>query len=159
VKCVFKARCVVDVRMQIANKMSSSRAASSIETAEARLALYSECVQCEGDDVVLVDEHKSADRLGDAILMVNGHEVHCNVVHVQSSDLKRVPSNDYLFDETIWIDKARETVLRTMVHADAYMVYGAARIPLEEQIITTFTTTELNGGVREDLFRFNLKLV
>jgi len=64
-----------------------------------------------------------------------------------------------LFDETIWIDKARETVLRTMVHADAYMVYGAARIPLEEQIITTFTTTELNGGVREDLFRFNLKLI
>jgi len=46
-----------------------------------------------------------------------------------------------------------------MDHADAYMVYGAARIPLEEQIITTFTTTELNGGVREDLFRFNLKLI
>ena len=35
----------------------------------------------------LVAEGKSADRLGDAILMVNGHEVHCNVVHVQSSDL------------------------------------------------------------------------
>ncbi len=86
--------------------------------------------------------------------MVNGQEVHCNVVHVQSSDLKRVPSNDYLFDETIWIDKARETLLRTMVHADAYMVYGAARIPLEEQIITTFTTTELNGQVRENLFSF-----
>jgi thiol-disulfide isomerase/thioredoxin len=60
-----------------------------------------------------------------------------------------------LFDETIWIDKARETVLRTMVHADTYMVYGAARIPLEEQTITTFTTAELNGGVREDLFRFS----
>ena len=57
VKCVFKARCVVDARMRIVNKMSSSRAASSIETAPARLALYSECVQCEGDDVVLADEH------------------------------------------------------------------------------------------------------
>jgi thiol-disulfide isomerase/thioredoxin len=60
-----------------------------------------------------------------------------------------------LFDETIWIDKARETVLRTMIHADTYMMEGAARIPLEEQTITTFTTTELNGGVREDLFRFS----
>ncbi len=98
---------------------------------------------------------KSADRLGEAILIVNGREVHCNVVHVQSSDLKRVPSNAYLFDETIWIDKTRGTVIRTMVHADTYMMEGAARIPLGEQIITTFTTTELNGGVREDLFRFS----
>jgi thiol-disulfide isomerase/thioredoxin len=97
---------------------------------------------------------KSADRLGDAILMVNGHEVRCNVVHFQSSDLKRVPSTDYLFDETIWIDKTSETVLRTIVHADNYMVYGAARIPMQEEVITTFTTTELNGQVREDLFSF-----
>src|SRR6266850_3804088 len=40
-----------------------SRAASVIEAAQARLALYSEGVQCEGDDVVLADEHRRLDEL------------------------------------------------------------------------------------------------
>jgi thiol-disulfide isomerase/thioredoxin len=102
----------------------------------------------------LVKTLKSADRLGEATLIVNDHEVHCNVVHVQSSDLKRAPSNYWAFDETIWIDKARETVLRTSVHIDNYMEYGAARIPHKDDIITTFTTTELNGQARENLFSF-----
>ena len=62
VKSVFKARCVVDARM-LANKLRSSRAASFNETAEARLPLYSECVQCEGDDVILADEHRHFDEL------------------------------------------------------------------------------------------------
>jgi hypothetical protein len=34
-----------------------------IEAAQARLALYSEGVQCEGDDVVLADEHRHLDEL------------------------------------------------------------------------------------------------
>jgi hypothetical protein len=34
-----------------------------IEAAQARLALYSEGVQCEGDDVVLADEHRHLDKL------------------------------------------------------------------------------------------------
>jgi thiol-disulfide isomerase/thioredoxin len=102
----------------------------------------------------LVKTLKSADRLGDATLMVNGHEVLCSVVHVQSSNEKRVRPN-WVFDETIWIDKTNETVLRTIVHIDNYMEYGAVRIPLQEEMITTFTTTELGGQVREDLFRFS----
>jgi thiol-disulfide isomerase/thioredoxin len=97
----------------------------------------------------LVKTLKSADRLGDATLMVNGHEVRCNVVHVQNSDKKRVQPN-WAFDETIWIDETSETVLRTIVHLDNYL----DRIPLQEEIITTFTTTELNGQVRENLFSF-----
>jgi outer membrane lipoprotein-sorting protein len=98
----------------------------------------------------LVKTLKSADRPGDAILMVNGHEVRCNVVHVQNSDKKRVQPN-WAFDETIWIDKTSETVLRTIVHLDNYL----DRIPLQEEIVTTFTTTELNSQVREALFRFS----
>jgi AhpC/TSA family len=58
------------------------------------------------------------------------------------------------FDETIWIDEAHGTVLRTVVHADNNILYGAARIPMEEEITTTFTTAELNGPVRESLFTF-----
>ena len=40
-----------------------SRAASAIEAAQAWLALYAEGVQCEGDDVVLADEHRHLDEL------------------------------------------------------------------------------------------------
>src|SRR5258707_15423359 len=40
-----------------------SRAASVIEAAQARLALYAEGVQCEGDDVVLADEYRHLDEL------------------------------------------------------------------------------------------------
>lgn len=97
----------------------------------------------------LVKTLKSADRLGDATLKVNGHEVRCSVVHLQNSDKKRVQPN-WAFDETIWIDKTSETVLRTIIHMDDYL----DRVPIQEEIITTFATTELNGQVRENLFTF-----
>jgi hypothetical protein len=41
-----------------------------IEAAHARLALYAEGVQCEGDDVVLSDEHRHLDEL--ALVEVGG---------------------------------------------------------------------------------------
>src|SRR5258706_10187873 len=41
----------------------ASRAVSVIEAAQARLALYAEGVQCEGDDVVLADEYRHLDQL------------------------------------------------------------------------------------------------
>jgi hypothetical protein len=46
---------------------------STIEAAQARLALYAECVQCEGDEVVLADEHRHLDEL--ALVEVCGE--HC----------------------------------------------------------------------------------
>lgn len=96
---------------------------------------------------------RSADRLPDSILMVNGSEVSCEVVRVQNSDQKRVSPN-YTFEKTIWIDKTHETVMKTVEHAHTYMLNGAARIPIEEEITTTFPTVELNGPVRESLFTF-----
>ena len=90
---------------------------------------------------------KSAERLPDATLIVNGHEVACDVVRIQSSDQRRVTPG-YTFEKTIWIDKAHETVLRTIEHADTYLVMAQLDIPMEEEITTTFTTTELNSPVR-----------
>jgi thiol-disulfide isomerase/thioredoxin len=132
-------------------KPQSSGASSRQTAAEGAVA---QAEQLRKQWSALVKRLKSADRLGDATLMVNGYEVRCNVVHLQNSDQKRVPLSDYVFDETIWIDEAHGTVLRTIVHADNYLESGAARIPTEEQTITTFTTTELNGQVRENLFSF-----
>lgn len=97
---------------------------------------------------------KSADRLSDATLDVDGHAISCYVVRVQSSDQKRVPSG-YSFDKTIWIDKNRETVLKIVEHAHNHvLVPGAAGIPIEEEITTAFANTDLNGPVRDSLFSF-----
>jgi thiol-disulfide isomerase/thioredoxin len=96
---------------------------------------------------------KSADRLPDATLVVNGHKVPCNVVHIQSSDEKRVPSG-YSFDKTIWVDKKNGTVLRIIEHAHTFMFSAGARIPIEEEITTNFASTDLNGPVRDSLFSF-----
>lgn len=96
---------------------------------------------------------KSADRLPDATLVVNGHHVSCNVVRVRNSDQKRVRP-DYTFDKKVWIDKAQQTVVKTTEHVHAYIMSGAARIPMEEEITTTFTTTELDGPVPDGLFAF-----
>jgi outer membrane lipoprotein-sorting protein len=100
---------------------------------------------------VLAKSFKSAQRLPDANLIVNGHEVSCHVIRVQNVDQKRITS-DYTFDKTIWIDKAHQTVVKTAEHAHTYILNGAARIPMEEEITTTFTTTELNGPVPDGLF-------
>jgi thiol-disulfide isomerase/thioredoxin len=97
---------------------------------------------------------KSADRLPDATLDVDGHAISCYVVRVQSSDQKRVPSG-YSFDKTIWIDKNRETVLKIVEHAHNHvLVPGAAGIPIEEEITTALANTDLNGPVRDSLFSF-----
>jgi thiol-disulfide isomerase/thioredoxin len=96
---------------------------------------------------------KSAERLPDAMLTVNGQQVLCKAVHVQTSDLKRA-GDGYTLDETIWIDATHETVLRTEEHLHTCIFSGAACIPIQEERLATFATT-LNGPVRENLFTFN----
>lgn len=105
---------------------------------------------------------KSATRLPDATLSVAGREVSCYVVRVQTADMKRETAN-YSFQRTYWIDKAHETILRTVEHAHTYLMFAAARIPMQEDGTTTYSVVELNGSVPADLFMFepamNAKLV
>jgi outer membrane lipoprotein-sorting protein len=96
---------------------------------------------------------KSADRLPDATLVVNGHKVSCHVVRFQSSDKKRA-SPGYSFDKTIWIDKTHQTVIKMIEYAHTYLMSGASHIPLEQETTTVFTKAELNGPVNESLFVF-----
>jgi len=95
---------------------------------------------------------KSATRLPDASLTMNGHEISCYVVRVQTADMKRV--SDYSFEKTIWIDKTHENILRIVEHANTYMLSGTARIPEEMEKTTTYSVTELDGAVPDDLFTF-----
>lgn len=95
---------------------------------------------------------KSATRLPDASLTMNGREISCYVVRIQTADMKRV--SDYSFEKTIWIDKIHENILRIAEHANSYMLSGAARIPMEEEETTTYSMTELDEAVPDDLFTF-----
>ena len=101
---------------------------------------------------ILVKTLKSAERLPDATLTVNGQQVLCKVIHIQTSDLKR-QIDGYTLDETIWIDATQETVLRAVEHVHTHFFSGAARIPIQEEVLTTFATT-LNGPLNENLFTF-----
>ncbi|MBB5329853.1 redoxin family protein [Tunturiibacter gelidoferens] len=96
---------------------------------------------------------KSADRLPDTTLIVNGHKISCHVVRFQSFDQKRASPGDS-FDKTIWIDETHQTVMKMAEHARTYLVSGGSRIPLEQEPTTVFTKAELNGPVNESLFVF-----
>lgn len=111
----------------------------------------------------LAKPFKSAERLPDAKLKIDGHKVSCAVVRVRSSDQKRV-SPGYTFEKTIWIDREHDTVLKVAEHVHTYITAGPdAGVPIEEETITTFTHRDLEGPIRDDLFAFappmNAKLI
>ena len=121
------------------------------------VAHFSERAMSDAEDLKtewsdLAKSLKSAQRLPDATVWVDGHAVSCNLVHVRTSDLRHLNSG-YSFDETLWIDKAHQTILRKTQHANTYVLIGAGRRPMQEEIKTTFTTT-LNGPVNNKLFTF-----
>jgi thiol-disulfide isomerase/thioredoxin len=96
---------------------------------------------------------KSADRLPDETLTVNGQKILCQVIRVQSSDQKRERPS-YLFEKTIWIDAERGTILKTVEHAHTFMLSGTASIPMDQETVTSYTKTVLDGAVPDSLFTF-----
>lgn len=96
---------------------------------------------------------KSAERLPDATLTVNGQQVLCQVVRIQSSDQKR-EQPEYLFEKTIWIDAQQGTILKTVEKGHTVMFFGTSRIPSEEEIATSYAKTVLDGVVQDSLFIF-----
>jgi thiol-disulfide isomerase/thioredoxin len=96
---------------------------------------------------------KSAERLPDETLQLNGHAVSCFVVRIRSADEKR-PEADYIFDRTIWIDKSNDTFVRAIEHAHGYESRGSAHIPYQLEINEEYPSTQLGSVPSEDLFKF-----
>jgi thiol-disulfide isomerase/thioredoxin len=94
---------------------------------------------------------KSAERLPDATLLWNGREISCYVVRVRSTDEKRTQAN-YTFDKDIWIDKAADSILKTVEHSHTGPTGGFEASDMETT--TTFPAVELDGQVRDGLFTF-----
>ena len=84
---------------------------------------------------------------------MDGGTIACAVIHVQRSDQKR-PTPDSVSETTFWIDKARQTIVKTFEHAHTYLLSGASHIPLEQDITTVFPATELDTPVDDHLFTF-----
>jgi thiol-disulfide isomerase/thioredoxin len=97
----------------------------------------------------------SAEQLPDQSLKINGHRIRCYVVRVRSADEKRASPNSS-FEKTIWIDLSQLTVLRIVLHTHGvrFSGGGAAGDPMEEESVTTFSNTIVDGPVAENLFRF-----
>ena len=96
---------------------------------------------------------KSAPRLPDAPLMINGREIPCYVVRIQTADLKRAQPG-YSFEKMVWIDKARGAIVRISEHAHTEMISPLARFPVEEETSTTYPVVELDAPVPDDLLTF-----
>lgn len=97
----------------------------------------------------------SVEQLPDQSLRIKGHRIRCYVVRVRSADEKR-PSANSSFEKTIWIDRNQLTVVRIVEHKNGIRVLGlgAAADSTDEESITTFAKTSLDGPVPEKLFHF-----
>ncbi len=98
----------------------------------------------------------SAEQLHDQSLKIDGQRIRCLVVRVRTSDEKR-PSTNSSFEKTIWIDRNKLTIVRIVTHTHGvrFSSGGAASDPMEEESIATFTNTNLDGPVPENLFQFD----
>jgi thiol-disulfide isomerase/thioredoxin len=101
----------------------------------------------------LAQVYNSATLMPEAQLDLNGRTMSCYVVHVSSDDAKR-KRPEYSFEETIWIDKATETVAKSVEHAHTFMIVGGANVPIDTETTTTYPVSELNSPIPDSFFTF-----
>lgn len=98
----------------------------------------------------LARAYNSAELLPDAKIKINGQKFSCYVIRLRGEDQKRPPS-DRSFEKRIWIEKERLVILRIVEHEKQA---GGASVPMDEESVTTFSNTTLDGPVPEGLFHF-----
>lgn len=104
--------------------------------------------------------YKSAARLRDDDVEINGHMFACYVVRVRQFDMKRSP--DFTVDKTIWIEKTTERIVKTFEHGYGAIILGNP-VPQMWDTTTTYVLTDLGHSIADSLFTFvppaNAKLV
>jgi thiol-disulfide isomerase/thioredoxin len=131
---------------------ASQNAANSGPIAMQEMALMN-ARYLRGELAELAKNFKSAERLPDETITVNGQKILCQVIRVRSSDQKRERPS-YLFEKTIWIDVEHGTILKTVERAHTFMLSGTARIPMDQETVNSYTKTVLDGAVPDSLFTF-----
>lgn len=97
--------------------------------------------------------YKSAMRLSDANIDVNGRPVECYTIRVTHADAKR--SDDESYQETIWIDKSSNLYVKRSSHANGWILANANRIPQNRDITISYINTLVGVPLSQTLFAFN----
>jgi thiol-disulfide isomerase/thioredoxin len=96
------------------------------------------------------ERFNSAERLPDAVLVVDDRRHYCAVVHIGRSDLKRTGPEEK-FEQSIWIDKSTSTILK-VVERSSGTLNGIAQ---DDQVTTLYTHTVLDSPLPKSLFAFS----
>ncbi|MEJ2009253.1 MAG: TlpA disulfide reductase family protein, partial [Acidobacteriota bacterium] len=99
---------------------------------------------------------KSATFLPDEKIEMDGRTVDCRVVHFTDADFKfRTPGRKT--EETIWIDKARNVIVKTVSRGDSFTIIPDEnfRIPTKMMETTVYTVVRLDSPEPESTFTFS----
>lgn len=99
---------------------------------------------------------KAASFLPDETIEVGGRSVECRVVHFTTADF-RTRKPGITTDETVWIDKARNLIVKTANHGNAYLMIGGpnVRVPIKREETTVYPVVRLNSPEPESSFTFS----
>ncbi|HXX24850.1 MAG TPA: TlpA disulfide reductase family protein [Terriglobia bacterium] len=103
----------------------------------------------------LSTHHKSASFLPDETVAVGGRSIECRVVRFTGADfISRKP--DYKVEETVWVDKSRNLIVKTVLRIDGYRATASgAHIPLFTEETTVFNVVQLDEQEPESSFDFS----
>lgn len=103
----------------------------------------------------LASRLKSAKRLPDEKIRLNGRKVDCYVVSFTNGDFKSNKS-ELRTEETVWITKSGNTVVKTYAKRDSYMMLAGsnAHIPTVNEETVTYPATEFDSIEPENSFTF-----
>jgi thiol-disulfide isomerase/thioredoxin len=100
----------------------------------------------------LRSKYRSAIRLPDQTVKLNGRLASCYVIRVGLADMKR--STDDSYEETIWIDKSNDVFVQRKARRHRLVYTGDAHFPQDMEVTTTYPFTVLNVELRGALFKF-----
>jgi thiol-disulfide isomerase/thioredoxin/outer membrane lipoprotein-sorting protein len=114
-----------------------------------------EAKQLVGQIRTLSARLKSASFLPDEKVVLDGGTVNCRVVRFTEADFKTRKS-DARIEETVWVDKTRDLVVKTFSRSDSYVtIGGSGHIPMMAEDTRLFPVTELDGKEPESSFVFS----
>ncbi|MFZ0770869.1 MAG: TlpA family protein disulfide reductase [Candidatus Sulfotelmatobacter sp.] len=98
---------------------------------------------------------KSAAFLPDETISVNGGSIECYVIHYSEKDFKTLRNDDLKQDDTLWIDKSRKLVIKTLSRMETYILTEAhGHIPIHTETTVIYPVVELDKPEPVSSFTF-----
>jgi hypothetical protein len=97
---------------------------------------------------------KSAALLPDETISADGKSIECYVVRDSDKDFK-TRRNDLTENTTLWSEKSRMAVRKSLSQGEGYIVTGSrGRIPINEETTVVYPVVELDQAEPASSFRF-----